>query len=301
MKLKIPSFRGLSLKSVITSVTSAEGLKGHVFRGGMWLGAGSLTEQTFRFVRNIILTRILAPEAFGTMAIILSTASVLQSLTEVGVKEALIQNPRGEEDDHISAAWWLAAGRALSFYLILFLVAPLVARFYHSSELSGLLRVATVGVLFDGVLSTRAYVLIKRMKFSRWAFINHGGGLIGVLVTVLLSFKLRNVWALVFGYCAESVGRCLLSYIFCPYVPNFRINRTAALELLQFSKGVFGLPLLNLIFIRADIFVLAKLYSASELGFYAMAIYLVQTPTGFAMNMLGQTLMPTFAHTQSDN
>jgi O-antigen/teichoic acid export membrane protein len=70
--------------------------------------------------------------------------------------------------------------------------------------------------------------------------------------------------------------------------------------LLRFSKGVFGLPFFNLIFIRADIFVLAKLYSPSELGLYAMAIYLVQTPTSFLMNLLGQTLLPAFSHVQKD-
>ncbi len=288
------------IKLTLATFASGEGLKGKVFRGGAWLGAGSFTEQTFRFVRNMLLTRLLAPEAFGTMAIILSTSSVLQSLTEVGVREALIQNPRGTEDEIVGAAWWLAFGRAIGFYLILFLTAPLIGKFYNNVDLSLLLRVATIGVLFDGAISTRAYVALKQMKFNRWAIANHGGGICGVVLTLILSYFIRGVWALVLGYCAESVFRCILSFIVCPYTPPLKWNRQAALELLRFSRGVFGLPVLNLIFIRADIFVLAKLYSSADIGFYSMAIYLIQTPVTFIMNLLGQTLMPTYAHIQDD-
>jgi len=280
---------------------SRDSLKARVFRGGAWLGAGSFSEQIFRFGRNMVLTRLLAPEAFGTMAIILSAASILQSLTEVGVKEALIQNAKGDQDEHIGAAWWLAFGRGTGVYLLLFIAAPFMARFYGNFQLTSLLRVATLGLVFEGAISTRAYVAMKEMKFSRWAVINHGGAILGIITTLVLSFFLRNIWALVLGACSESVAKCVLSYIVCPYLPPLGWHSGAVRDLLHFSKGVFGLPFLNLIFIRADVFVLAKLYSPAELGLYAMAIYLVQTPAGFVMNLLGQTLMPTMSHVQEDS
>jgi lipopolysaccharide exporter len=288
------------MKQVFESHFSRDNLKSRVFRGGAWLGAGSFTEQAFRFGRNMILTRLLAPEAFGTMAIILSASSVIQCLTEVGVREGLIQNPKGDQKEHVGAAWWLAFGRSISVYLMLFVAAPLMARFYGNLQLTPLLRVATLGILFEGAISTRAYVAMKQMKFSRWAIINHGGAILGVATTLVLSFFLRNIWALVLGACSESAAKCILSYIVCPYLPPLGWHPGAIRDLLRFSKGVFGLPFLNLIFTRADIFVLAKLYSPAELGLYAMAIYLVQTPASFIINLLGQTLMPTLSHIQDD-
>lgn len=63
--------------------------------------------------------------------------------------------------------------------------------------------------------------------------------------------------------------------------PSLRWNKDAARDLLRSSRGLFGLSFLNLIFARADICVLAKLYSPSALGLYTMAIYLVQTPHEF--------------------
>jgi O-antigen/teichoic acid export membrane protein len=141
----------------------------------------------------------------------------------------------------------------------------------------------------------------KEMKFKRWAAINNGGALCGVISTVILSFIYRDVWALAIGFCGENVFRFLLSYILCPGLPSLGWDKCAVRDLLRFSKGVFGLSFLNLIFIRADIFVLAKLCSPASLGLYTMAVYLVQTPSSFLIGILTQTLLPTFAHVQANN
>jgi lipopolysaccharide exporter len=276
-------------------------LKAKLFRGGTWMGAGSFAEQVTRFARNMILARLLAPEAFGTMAIVLSAGSVIHTITDMGVKEAIIQNPRGTEESYASAAWWLALGRGLSLYALIFLLAPWMSSFYGSHELAPLLRVVGLGVILDGALSSKAYIAIKEMKFGKWAIINNLGGILGVVITVLLSFLMRDVWALVLGNVAESACRCLLSYILCPYLPSFSWEKAAASDLLQFSKGLFGLSFLNLIFMRTDVFVLAKLYTPVQLGLYVMAVSLIQTPSGFVMNLLGQTLLPTFSHVQDND
>src|SRR5271156_6409517 len=130
------------LRQTFGTMLSGDTLRGRVFRGGAWLGSGSFVEQVSRFGRNMLLTRLLAPEVFGTMAIVMSATSVLASIMDVGAREALIQNPKGSEEGHAGAAWWLAFGRSLSVYALLFLAAPFVAHFYGNAELTALLRVA---------------------------------------------------------------------------------------------------------------------------------------------------------------
>ena len=288
------------IRRLVDGLLLGEGLRAKVLRGGTWLGTGSFAEQATRFARNMVLARLLAPGAFGTMAIVLSTSSVIHSITDIGVREAIIQNPRGAERRYIGAAWWLSLARAASLYALIFLLAPWMSRFYGNPELSLLLRVVGLGVILDGAASSNVYVAMKEMKFARWAAISNGGGILGVVITVILSFFLRDVWALALGALSEGVSRCVLSFIICPYLPSFSWDREAGRDLLHFSKGLFGLSFLNLIFMRTDVFVLAKMRSSAELGLYVMAISLVQTPTGFAMNLLGQTLLPTFAHVQGN-
>jgi lipopolysaccharide exporter len=277
-----------------------QGLRARVARGGAWLGSGSFAEQTFRFARNMLLARLLAPQAFGAMAIVISAASLVTSFSDVGVGPAIIHNPRGATLPYLNAAWWLSMARAAFVYATVFISAPWVAHFYANAELSGLLRVALLSTLLDGMMSPRSKLAQKEMKFGRWAIISNGGGICGVAVTVALSFVLRDVWALAIGYCSENGFRCLFSYILYPGAPSSNWDRSAFKDLLHFSRGMVGLSFLNLLFARTDIFVLGKMHTAEALGLYALAVNLVQTPTAFLINMLSQTLLPAFAHVQSE-
>jgi O-antigen/teichoic acid export membrane protein len=222
------------------------------------------------------------------------------ALTEVGVKQAVVQNPKGQEEAYLNAGWWMELGRAVSLYAIVFTMAPWIAHFYGIANLSALLRVTLLGSLFDGLMSPRSILAQKEMKFGRWMAISNGGGICGVILTVILSFVLRDVWALAIGFASESAFRCFFSYVWYPGLPSLRWDRSAIRELYMFSKQAFGLSFLNLVFSRTDIFVLGKLYSTTELGLYTMGVALVFTPSSFITTMMGQALFPIFAHIQND-
>lgn len=288
------------VRAVISSELRGDALRAKAMRGGAWLGSGSVAEQASRFARNMILTRLLAPSAFGTMAIVMSSSAIVGALTEVGVKQAVVQNPKGAEKEYLNAGWWMGLGRSLSMYIIIFAMAPFVAHFYGVAELSVLLRVALLSCLFDGAMSPRSILAQKEMKFGRWMAISNGGGICGVILTVVLSFIIRDVWALAIGFASENAFRCILSYVLYPGLPSLRWDTHAVRDLYRFSKQAFGLSFLNLIFSRTDIFVLGKLYSTTALGLYTMGVALVATPSTFITNMFAQTLFPAFSHVQDD-
>jgi len=234
------------------------------------------------------------------MAIVQSATTLIQMTVDVGAREALIQNPKGEEESHVTAAFWMTASRALFLYLLIYILAPTASMFYGNADLATLARVVSLSVLFDGLISPRAYVAMKTMKFWKWAAVNNGGGILGVITAIALGVYMRDVWALAIGFCAENAARCVLSYSICPYRP--RLPRFEAIrDLLRFSKGLIGLVLFNFVFMRTDVFVIGKLYSPAELGLYSMAVYLIQTPAGFVVNVMNQTLLPAMSRVQSDN
>jgi O-antigen/teichoic acid export membrane protein len=288
------------VKVTLGGLLLGDALRAKAMRGGAWLGTGSVAEQAVRFARNLLLARILAPGAFGTMAIVLSSALLVDMLTDVGTRAAIIQNPRGGQAAYLDASWWMGLCRSIFSYSIIFAIAPWISRFYGRPEISGLLRVALLSVLFNGAMSPRSALAQKEMKLGRWAAITNGGGICGVILTVALSFYMRDIWALAIGYCGENVFRFLLSYALCPGAPSLHFDRSAARELLTFSRGIFGLSILNLIVARADIFVLGRLYPLATLGLYTMAVTLVTTPSVYCTNMLGQTLIPALASVQDD-
>jgi teichuronic acid exporter len=150
------------------------------------------------------------------------------------------------------------------------------------------------------LMSPRAFVALKRLDYKHWAMLQYGSSIAGTLITIMLAFAIRNVWALAIGFAAEYAVLCLLSYALFPFRPDIAFQRRSSQELLQFSKGVFGLSFLNLIYVRADVLVLGKLIPPDQLGIYAIAIYLAQAPAVFLLNYQGEILMPVFSHLQRE-
>ncbi len=259
-----------------------------------------MVEHGLRFLRNMILARLLAPEVFGVMAIVLAITQAFETFTEIGIQTAIIQNPKGQERTYLNGAWWLAMARAVSLYVLACLGAPWIAQFYHHPELISLMRVAFLGVLFKGATSPKMHVAVKEMNFKLWAMAQYGGGLVGIFTTVLLAYAIRDVWALVIGFALEAGVRSALSYLICPYRPGLSFDKNHWRALLQYTGSIAGLPVLTFIFMRADIFVIGKLLPAAELGFYSMAAAIAHIPFQFLGGIIAPIAMPAFSEMQAD-
>lgn len=288
------------INSHLNKLRNSESFKARIARGTIWSGLGNGSEQVLRFIRNMILTRILAPEAFGLMAIVLAVNAAFESFTQIGIKEAIIQNPKGQEKEYLNGAWWLAFGRAVVLYLVVFITAPWIAQFYENPELIPLMRVAFLGLILNGLMSSEAYIAVKKMNFKRWVLIWNGGSFLGIITAVTLAFMLQNVWALVIGFTVEHLSRCILSYIICPFFPGLKFNRENLNALLKFARGIFGVPILTFIWMRADIFVVGKLCDIKDLGLYSMAIAMAWMPFHFITMIMNQMMLPAFSEKQMD-
>jgi lipopolysaccharide exporter len=285
LKARTAALSGLVLKAV---------------RGTFWLTAGSGVEQALRFVRNMVLARVLAPQDFGTMAIVLAVSALLDSLTQVGVREFVIQNKRSEDPLVLNGTWWFSSARGVGLYVVAFFAAPWIAQFYGNPSLVPMLRVALLGLFFKAAISTRAYFAIKRMEFRKWILIEQVGGSVGVISAIILSFVLHSVWALIIGFTLEYLAQCILSFLVCPFYPRLEFDSQALRELFSYARGMLGIPLLVYVFLNADVFVLGKLRTPAELGMYSLAVSLAQVPILLADKIVSPVLMPAFSEMQSD-
>lgn len=269
-------------------------------KGGAIMGAAGSFEQAMRLARNMLLARILIPEDFGAMAIVLAVGTVFESITEVGIREAVIQSPRSGMRNFLNGAWWLGFVRSAVLYGLLFFGAPYVADFYDDPALVNLMRVAFLAFLFKGAMSIGSYVALKEMRFFKWAVIYQGGAVTGIVASILLALSFANVWALVIGFAVESGARTILSYIVCPYRPGIAMDRESVRKLLGFSSGMVGLPILTFVFMRSDVFFVGKLRPFADLGIYAMVTNLARMPLQFLSSILTLIMSSTFSALQED-
>ncbi len=291
----------LKILDKLFSLFSGESLKAKAARGGVWLASGSVIDKILRLLRNIILTRILAPEAFGVIAIALSVNSFFETLTQVGIDKAIIQSTSGGDSKFQNGAWFFSLGRSIGLYLVAYFIAPYIANFYNNDQITQLLRVVCLSILFRGAISPRAYAALKNLVYSKWVFISHGGASLGIIISVVLVTKIQNEWILAIGFVLEAFFRMAFSFILCPYLPNPNFDRKALKELFAFARGMFGLPILLFIFNRVDIFVIGKLLPSKELGLYSMAIGLARMPLLFIATLLDELLMSVLSKVKNDN
>ncbi|MBN1129339.1 MAG: oligosaccharide flippase family protein [Chitinispirillaceae bacterium] len=290
-------------RGMLRSLKKGDSLKSKLAQGGIWLTVGGGSENAVRFLRNIILARILMPEAFGLMAIIMAINNFFETLTYVGMKEAIIQNPRANEKERIflNGAFIINFTRSVALFILAFFLVPFIADFYHKPQLIPMLRLSFINVLLIGAISPASYLALKKMKYLQWTAVTHGGSLFGVVITIVLGFVLQNVWALVIGFLCESFFRFLFSYLVTPFLPTFRSDRDSLGSLLQFSKGILGLPLLQFLYQRVDIFVLGKMVSDAQLGIYNLATSLAFIPYIICEVVIAHLLMPMFSVLQDDH
>jgi len=284
-----------------TNLLRGSDLKARCARGGMALMAGTFVERGLRFVRTMILAKLLLPADLGIVALVTAAMLIFEAVNEVGVRQSVIQNKKGDEDEYLNVAWWFQSVRTTFLFGVAFLLAPLVSRFYASPQMLDLLRVMLISMLFNGLLSPRAFVLEKQLRFAKAVVLVQGSGLLGTVVTVFLVLSLRNVWGIVIGFVVESLMRCVLSYLLCPFRPRFRIDRDCLGDILKFARGMVGLPILTLIAFQTDVLVLGKMVSKELVGMYFMAFQLARMPRELYARIIGSLLLPVFSKKQDDN
>jgi lipopolysaccharide exporter len=284
----------------LKSTTISKDLMGKITQGTLWLSFGGGTEQGLRLVRNILLTRILTAEVMGELAIILAFNAAFESFTQIGVKEAVIQNEKGFDKQFLDSAWWLSFGRAVVLCFCGFSLAPLITSFYDTKNLTVLLQLSFLNILFNGSMSIKVYTALKKMDYKRYTICYYGGGFLGISITIALSYVLQNVNALVIGYIAEAFFRTVLSYILFPYIPTLAVTKESFQPILEFAKGMFGLPILYFVFVKSDIFILGKFCSKEDVGLYSMTSSLAQIPAMFGTIILEPILLPLMSKYKND-
>jgi O-antigen/teichoic acid export membrane protein len=286
-------------------------LKARCARSSVVLGVGVFTAKFLGFASKVILTRLLVPQEMGLMVMILSLTALFDVLTEIGIKQSVIQHKNGAEPEYLNMAWWFQSLRAVGLYVIAFIAAPWLCEFYFRSkpevltrysmgEITNLFQVAFLTILFNGFVSPKAYILEKTFRFGKAVIITQGGFILGTIVTIILAFAIRNVWAIVIGFASMGFAKCILSHAICPFRPKFAYHRESFQGLYSFARGMFGLPILAYIALNIDVLVAGKMVSTSLVGLYGMALTLAISPWDFFYGIINPVLLPAFTEKQDD-
>ena len=120
--------------SMMKDTFRGDNLKARCARSSVILGIGAVFAKGLNFGSKMVLTRLLVPEIMGLMVLILSITMFLTVLTEIGIKQSVIQNKNGADPEYLNMAWWLQSLRGIVMYALGFFIAPMLCRFYFADK-----------------------------------------------------------------------------------------------------------------------------------------------------------------------
>ena len=194
-------------------------LSQRVFKSGFWVFFLRILNQGFSLLRLIILARILSPNDFGLMGIALLTMSTLETFSETGFQQALIQK-REDIKSYLDSAWTFLILRGFVLFVILYFITPYAAIFFSAPEAKPIIRVIGFSILFQAFTNIGITYFKKELEFNKEFIYQLTGTLADFIVAISAVLILRNVWALVLGLLAGNIARCFVSYLMHPYRPR---------------------------------------------------------------------------------
>ncbi len=274
-------------------------LTSRVIKGGIWIFASNLASRGLQVVKLIVLARLLMPEDFGIFGIVTLALAAMETFTETGFQTALIQRKK-VTDTYLDTAWTVQVLRGFFLAGVLFAAAPVFAWFFSDPRVTSLLRFLSTVEILRGLTNIGIIYFRKELEFRKQATYQLVSSSVALAVGVVLAWRLRNVWALVWAHLAGQVISTCLSYRLHPYRPRLRWDPDTALGLFGFGKWVMGNSIVQFLALQIDRIILGKLLGAASLGIYNMADRIGGVlPTEF-MHLTNNVMMPAYAKVQDE-
>ena len=248
-----------------------------------------------RFASNLILTRLLFPEAFGLMALVQVVLSGLALLSTFGLRVSVMQNPRGDEEDFLNTAWTMQVLRGIFLWVMVCLLAAPMAQFYNQPLLAGILPVAGTTLLIQGFYTTNVLTAQRHMRITRYSWITLVAQVIQILAMSILAYVLQSVWALAIGSVFHSVVTLVLYKRFVPGIRNrFRFDRGSMLEIFKLGKFLFFSTIATYAITQGDRAILGLAIPIDLLGVYGIAFTLATLPSTLSNSVSNSVVFPLY-------
>lgn len=246
---------------------------------------------------QIVLARLLAPEAFGVLAILLVVTNVADAIAQSGLGSAIIQRERDDETAY-STAFWLSMGIAVILFGCILFVSPAIANFYSMPSLAMYLNVLAIVVFFNSANSIQRSILQKHMDFRSLFWTSTLAAIISGMIGVAGAFAGWGVWALVAQSVSQSVAACAVMAARVPWRPRFIFSRTDAGELLSYGWKIAFTSILNVFYTGISDLVVGRACSAEALGYYSQGRKYPMAVISMAMNAIQNVMFPALAKRQ---
>ena len=251
------------------------GLTKRLVRGSAFEFAGYGSAQLIRLISNLVLTRMLFPEAFGLAALVNILNHALAMLSDVGLPSMIIQSEHGDDQRFLNTAFTWQAGRSVVLWVIACAFAYPMSLIYDEPELLGLIPFGSLAIIILGLRSTAYYTKRRQLDVLPLMVIDVLAQVASVIAMVVWAEFDRSVWALLGGSIANAFVAVAGSHMLkVGYRNRFEWDKGHARSMMAFGKWVAGSSFLTFVSQQGDRLLMGRLLGAGTLGIYSTAAFL---------------------------
>lgn len=255
--------------------------------------------QVIGLIVQTVLARLLVPNDFGTIAIVLVFINIAQVFVQSGLNTALIQKKDADDID-FSTVLYASFIIATVFYLIIFVTAPGVANFYENMELVRLLRVLSL-ILFPGALNTVQNAFISRdMLFEKLFRISMVSVIISGIAGITAAYMGMGVWALVIYYFLNQVSITMIIWFTVEWRPILKFSFMRLKGLLSFGGKLLVSSLIHTLYMDLRTLIIGRIYSPSTLGYYNRGESVPKSLVNAIGGSIQSVMLPTLSSVQDN-
>lgn len=285
-----------------SSGSGKRSLRARASRGMLVILAQQAGAQLVRLAGNLVLARLLFPEAFGLMALVYLVIFALEQISNLGVSAAVLRLERGEEPAFLDTIWTLQVVRGLLLWLLAAALAPLMSRFYGQPELAAILPVASFNAVLLGLASPKLHVLTRRLDLTRRVTIEFAGQVVALVTMIAFAWRHPSVWVLVFGGLASQSTVTVLSHVWIPGPRNrFGWDPLTARQIYAFGKWVFASSGVSFLQSQMDLALLGRLVPAAVLGVYSLGSIIPNLLRDILFRLSSSVLAPAIAEASRES
>lgn len=223
--------------------------------------------QGIQFIVQIILARLLLPEDYGTIALVVIFTTIAGVFVQSGLNTALIQKKDADEVD-FSSVFYLSLLIACLIYIVLFFAAPFIAAFYTIPEITPIFRVLSIILFFNAFNSIQNAFIARNMQFKKLFFSSTGAILISGTVGIYMAYAGFGVWALVWQQISNQLFITLILWFTVKWRPHLLFSLERVKGLFSFGWKLLVSSLINTIYQDLRSLIVGKMYALAMLGFY---------------------------------
>ncbi|MET4663984.1 O-antigen/teichoic acid export membrane protein [Sphingomonas sp. PvP056] len=228
------------MKRLTVFFSSADTLRQRATLASMWAVAGFGMQRVMQLASNLVLTRLLFPEAFGLMTLANVILIGLQMFSDVGIKPAIVQSEHGAKEHYLNTAWTVQVIRGFVLWGVCCLIAWPASILYRQPILLPLMCILGSTAAINGFGSLTLALREKRLHLGALVSVQVAGQFMALVITALFAWWLGTVWALAYGGVAGALVTTVLGFVALPgHRHRFHLDPVAARSLLSFGRWIF--------------------------------------------------------------